>query len=262
MRAIRTQFRLWMAAGIALACVVGLNVGAQVQQDGPQTLLPESVLGLVGGLVPGLVGGPPPLRPDIQSSFVPAPDAGDNSILFTYWETQAIQRALAARNINITDIAPGSPQAPGGRDYVFPPTPDFVPDSGQLLPGAEGVQDVEPLPPPGERELRLSSLVYVDNKNWAVWLNETEIRPGQIPENASNMEVTRHYVDIEWHDPYTNQIFPVRLRPNQRFNLDMRVFLPGSEPGGAPVPPPPSLEPTATEQIADDVGSMFEGGMF
>jgi hypothetical protein len=247
------KMRVLSVVGAILLCCCG-GLAAHAQQD----FLPASVSGLLDGLVPGLGGTQSPARPEIQSSFVPAPDTGDDSILFTYWEQQAIQRALAARGIAVTDISPGTPGGPGGRGpFAFPPTP-----GGIQLPGDVGPDGPEALPPPGERELRLSSLVYVDNKNWAVWLNETEIRPGQIPENAAHMEVTQHYVDIEWHDPYTNQIFPVRLRPNQRFNLDMRVFLPGSEPGGAPVPPPPPPEPTASEQIADDFGDMFGGGMF
>jgi hypothetical protein len=32
---------------------------------------------------------------------------------------------------------------------------------------------------------------------------------------------------MKWFDEYTNQVFPIRLRPHQRFNIDARMFLPG-----------------------------------
>lgn len=134
------------------------------------------------------------------------------SIMFTYWERKAISNAISQRGINIANIDTNFEDLDGS-DLTEPPPPE-----------------------PGERELRLSGIVYVDSGNWIVWLNETEIRPGTIPEQAIAMKVSEDFIDIQWFDEYTNQIFPVRLRVGQRFNLDMRTFLPGSDEGGAPIP--------------------------
>jgi hypothetical protein len=43
-----------------------------------------------------------------------------------------------------------------------------------------------------------------------------------------DIKVSRAYIDLKWFDGYTNKIYPIRLRPQERFNLDSRIFLPGT----------------------------------
>lgn len=132
--------------------------------------------------------------PEINPNEIP-------SVLFTYWEHTAIMEAKSAR---------GS---------VRPPTEAELAAS---VPDEEG----RPKPPPEERELRLAGIVYVRHGDWTIWLNEKRVTPTAVPPEAIDLEVYKEFIELKWHDDYTNQIFPIRLRPHQRFNLDARIFLP------------------------------------
>lgn len=80
----------------------------------------------------------------------------------------------------------------------------------------------------GPREIGLSGIVYTNSDKWVIWLNNQRVAPDAIPEEVMDLNVFANYVELEWFDAYTNQIYPIRLRPHQRFNLDNRIFLPGS----------------------------------
>jgi hypothetical protein len=80
--------------------------------------------------------------------------------------------------------------------------------------------------PAGPREITLGGIVFVSKKDWTIWLNDMRVTPNAIPEDVMDLKVYKNYIELEWFDASTNQIFPVRLRPHQRFNLDTRLFLP------------------------------------
>lgn len=80
---------------------------------------------------------------------------------------------------------------------------------------------------PGIRELSLAGILYKGQENWTIWLNGTRMTPQAYSNQIHEIKVSEDYVDIKWFDPYTNIVFPIRLRPHQRFNLDTRIFLPG-----------------------------------
>ncbi|HRK97485.1 MAG: hypothetical protein KDJ26_02335 [Alphaproteobacteria bacterium] len=82
-------------------------------------------------------------------------------------------------------------------------------------------------PPVSLRELALAGILYNSDQDWIVYLNKTRITPDAIPSEIVDIKVFKDYIELRWFDQISNQIFPVRLRPNQRFNLDARVFLPG-----------------------------------
>lgn len=136
---------------------------------------------------------------DINPSAIP-------SLLFTYWEYNALQDAKRSRGV------------------VRPPSDNELAAIGET-PAAE--QAVKPKPPPEQRYLKLGGIVYVHNKDWTIWLNGKMVTPKALPPEAIDLVVKKEYIDIKWFDEYTNQVFPVRLRPHQRFNLDTRIFLPG-----------------------------------
>lgn len=77
------------------------------------------------------------------------------------------------------------------------------------------------------RDISLGGIVYASSKDWTIWLNNVRISPTRMPSEVMDLKVYRTHIDIEWFDAQTNQIFPIRLRPHQRFNLDTRIFLPG-----------------------------------
>jgi len=81
--------------------------------------------------------------------------------------------------------------------------------------------------PQGPREVSLSGIAYVTSNDWTIWLNNMRITPEAIPNNILDLKVHKNFIEIQWLDRYTNQVFPIRLRPHQRFNLDTRIFLPG-----------------------------------
>jgi len=80
----------------------------------------------------------------------------------------------------------------------------------------------------GPRDISLAGIVYTSSKDWVIWLNNMRISPGRIPNEIMDIKVYKSHIDMEWFDASTNQIFPIRLRPHQRFNLDARMFLPGN----------------------------------
>lgn len=85
----------------------------------------------------------------------------------------------------------------------------------------DGVDVVSP------RDISLGGIVYAGKGDWTIWLNNVRISPNRIPTEVMDLKVFRDYIELEWFDATTNQIFPIRLRPHQRFNLDSRIFLPG-----------------------------------
>lgn len=148
-----------------------------------------------------------------QQEGPPAPAATNESdinpndmapVVFSYWEHAAINDA---RN---------------SRGEVRPPTAEELAHDLNAGPGTE-----KPKPPPEEREIRLGGIVYVNGKDWSIWLNEKRVTPGAIPPEVMDLKVYKDYVEIKWFDEYTNQIFPLRLRAHERFNIDTRIFLPG-----------------------------------
>lgn len=104
-----------------------------------------------------------------------------------------------------------------------------TPEQSELERALKTRQDQEKKvkPPPEERELRLGGIVYHGNKDWTIWLNEKRITPDALPTQIMELKVYKTYVEMKWYDDWSNQIYPIRLRPHQRFNLDARMFLPG-----------------------------------
>lgn len=83
---------------------------------------------------------------------------------------------------------------------------------------------------PGIRELSLGGLVYDSPEDWTIWLNSRRITPDTIPEQIFDLAVHEDYIDVKWYDRYTNRLYPIRLRPHERFHLDSRLFLVGTAP--------------------------------
>jgi len=128
-----------------------------------------------------------------------------NPILFTYAEYLAIEEARHTRA------------------FVRAPTQDELLHDFQ----AEEAQSEKVKPPPEKRFIFLSGIVYKPGKKWTIYLNGQRVTPDALPKEIMDLKVYKTYVEMKWYDDYTNQIFPIRLRPHQRFNIDARVFLPG-----------------------------------
>lgn len=77
------------------------------------------------------------------------------------------------------------------------------------------------------RDISLGGIAFNTPDDWTIWLNGARVTPDAMPKEAIDLRVYHDYVELKWFDAVTNQIFPVRLRTNQKFNLDARIFLPG-----------------------------------
>jgi hypothetical protein len=137
------------------------------------------------------------LDPDLN------PDAM-HSVLFTFWEQTAINDARRARGL-----------------VRKPTAEELQKDLNQKH------DDIRIKPPPEERDISLGGIVYVSDHDWTIWLNGKRITPDALPEEILDLRVHKEYIDMKWFDYYSNQIFPIRLRSHQRFNIDTRIFLPG-----------------------------------
>jgi hypothetical protein len=124
-------------------------------------------------------------------------------IVFSYWERAAVNDARNARGL------------------VRPPTDE------ELMRGIKNPQGEKVKPPPEEREIKLGGIVFVANNDWTIWLNGKRVTPDAIPTEVMDLKVYKEYVEMKWFDDYTNQIFPLRIRAHERFNIDTRIFLPG-----------------------------------
>lgn len=81
-------------------------------------------------------------------------------------------------------------------------------------------------PPVAVRNISLGGIAYLTPDDWTIWLNNQRITPDAIPAEAIDIRVYKEFIELKWFDSQTNQIYPIRLRANQKFNLDTRLFLP------------------------------------
>jgi hypothetical protein len=166
---------------------------------------PETLPALpLGNAPPGTDGGEVMLSAEMTPIDLAAPVRLEDlpSLFFTFWEHNAIKDARNARG-----VARGTT------------------DSELMLPEGEPLERIKP--PPEEREIKLGGIVYTRGGDWTIWLNSKRITPDALPREIVELRVYKEYIELKWLDEYTQQIFPIRLRPHQRFNLDSRIFLPG-----------------------------------
>lgn len=82
-------------------------------------------------------------------------------------------------------------------------------------------------PPTALRNIQLSGIAYNTPDDWTIWLNNGRVTPDSLPKQVIDLRVYKDFIELKWFDEQTNQLYPIRLRANQKFNLDSRVFLPG-----------------------------------
>ncbi len=196
------------AAGFALFFCWGAQSG--MAQDAPAAA--EAVTPVPMGIASPAAAGesetPPPPGDAAPAPAAPAAKGEINpnsmpSVLFTSWEHTAIMDAKRSRGM------------------VRPPTEE------ELMRDLKTRSLEKTKPPPEEREITLGGIVYADPGDWTIWLNGKRVTPKAIPVEVLDLTVHKEYIEMKWFDDYTNQIFPIRLRTHQRFNIDTRIFLPG-----------------------------------
>ena len=100
-----------------------------------------------------------------------------------------------------------------------------APDPGEVKSG-----------PTGLRELSLGGIIFRNREDWTVWLNGQRLKPDALPREVMDINVGKKFVELKWYDAQSNLIYPIRLRPHQRFNLDSKIFLPGTPPADVAAP--------------------------
>lgn len=122
------------------------------------------------------------------------------SLFFTHYQYKAIE------------------QAKNKRGFVAPPTEAEL----AAINKGENLQL-----DPESRYIKLGGIVYKDQDDWTIWLNGKRVTPDAVPTQVLDLVVYENYIEVQWMDETTNQIFPLRMKAHQRFNMDMRIFLPG-----------------------------------
>jgi hypothetical protein len=79
---------------------------------------------------------------------------------------------------------------------------------------------------PSVTEISLGGILFNGDENWVIWLNGARTTKETLPKEIIDIQVGADYIQLKWFDEATNQIFPVRLRPNQKFDITKKVFLP------------------------------------
>lgn len=235
--AAKTVFLASLIAVSFLSTAVTAQDGFQPAQPAEETLLP-------------VVEAPPemPRPPEAAQAAVPAPEsqadapaaqaeearrepAKNATALAEFPADAAILVSIADAKSNVRDSSV-TPEAMSSLFYTAwqhallqEAKIGFntrLPDPGEDSSGRSRVRD------PGKRELSLGGIAYANEKKWTVWLNGVRVTPDAIPSEVLDIKVRDAYIDLKWFDGYTNKIYPVRLRPHERFNLDTRIFLPGN----------------------------------
>lgn len=134
------------------------------------------------------------------------------SLMYNAWEHAAVNDALSARDH--IDVEAYRKRTLGGE----PSTTDGVDEFGADKP-AEIDNSL--------REISLSGILYTSKKDWTIWLNGQRVTPNSKPEEVVGIKVFKDYIELKWFDKKSLQIYPIRLRSHQRFNLDNNLFLPG-----------------------------------
>lgn len=176
----------------------------------PETPTPSPVAGAAGGVAP------PAIAPATTIASVP-PAEGEGATPMSPIEKEINEQLAFLRpTVNIETM-------PSLFFSIW--EHDLVRDARRGLNTRDGSDDGVEIT--GPRDISLGGIVYASGKDWTIWLNNVRISPKRIPSEIMDLKVYRTHIDLEWFDAQTNQIFPIRLRPHQRFNLDTRIFLPG-----------------------------------
>lgn len=147
---------------------------------------------------------PPPIEEEVVQKTAEINPETIPSVLFMFWEHSAIKDAKRARGL------------------ARPPSEDeLAREIGSRQ------EELRVKPPAEERDITLGGIVYHKANDWTIWLNGKRVTPDALPEEVIDLRVFDEYIELKWYDNWTNQIFPLRMKAHQRFNIDTRIFLPG-----------------------------------
>lgn len=157
-------------------------------------------------------------------------NGAEDSISYELKMLSEIEKKLREKLLNEKFVPPSFPSllfSPGQYSLLKDARIGFnarKPTAGEL---ASGEADVAAALGASVREIALGGIAFISNDKWTIWLNKQRVTPESLPSEAMDLRVHKGYVELKWFDRQTNSVYPIRLRPNQRFNLDARMFVPG-----------------------------------
>ena len=89
------------------------------------------------------------------------------------------------------------------------------------------IEDDAGVDPTKPRLIRLSGIAYTNQADWMVWINGARITPYAKLSEIYEIYVQKDYVDLKWYDRASQKIIRIRLRPNQVYDINAGILLPG-----------------------------------
>ncbi len=77
------------------------------------------------------------------------------------------------------------------------------------------------------RVLRLSGMMYKSPNNWVIWLNGKRVTPNRLLPEIIDISVDGSKVHLKWFDYGINDVISITLKPNQTYDLETGILLPG-----------------------------------
>ena len=81
--------------------------------------------------------------------------------------------------------------------------------------------------PPPRRLIQVSGIAYSSANDWMVWINGTRVTPYNGLPEIVDIYVREDYIDLKWFDYIAGKILKIRLSPNQTYDINAGVLLPG-----------------------------------
>lgn len=122
--------------------------------------------------------------------------------------------------------APPDPKAaPYGKSLFF--TDEEISAIQRALLGISPTGDTQSNKPKKPRVLKLSGVLYKSPDDWVVWLNGQRVTPKNILPEIINIEVEPTKIHLKWFDYGFNDVIFITLRPNQFYDIETGLLLPG-----------------------------------
>lgn len=78
----------------------------------------------------------------------------------------------------------------------------------------------------GSRVVSLAGIVYVNSKDWVIWLNGERVTRKNMPQRLVGLTVRPKLVHLRWLDVPNQRIVNITLRPHQQYLLDSDTIIP------------------------------------
>lgn len=115
--------------------------------------------------------------------------------------------------------------APYGKSLFF--KDEEISAIQRALLGISPTGDTQSNKPKKPRILKLSGVLYKSPDDWVVWLNGHRVTPKNILPEIINIEVEPTKIHLKWFDYGFNDVIFITLRPNQFYDIETGLLLPG-----------------------------------